>query len=118
VIVNLFKTLEENNFGKYTIGRREQKTRFISSELSLNQLAEKVLGKDQILEKEDSRQNVVEKNVSQNDLESNVARDERDTVDYPFPLRPNLTITLTLPTNLTDSEADRLAGFIKALPMK
>lgn len=36
-------------------------------------------------------------------------------VPYPFPLRPDLTVTLELPDDLTVAEAVRLAKFLEAL---
>lgn len=35
--------------------------------------------------------------------------------DYPFPLRHGLHVYLRLPADLTGAEADRLAGFVRAL---
>ena len=37
------------------------------------------------------------------------------TIDYPFPLRPGLVVTLRLPVDLTKAESKRLAGFIDSL---
>lgn len=34
---------------------------------------------------------------------------------YPFPLRPDMTITLTLPVDLTADEAEKLAVFLRTL---
>lgn len=36
-------------------------------------------------------------------------------VEYPFPLRPDCLVRLTLPTDLTTEEAKRLSAFIAAL---
>jgi hypothetical protein len=39
------------------------------------------------------------------------------TIDYPFPLRPGMVVTLKLPVDLTRPEAKRLAGFIDSLAL-
>lgn len=36
-------------------------------------------------------------------------------VPYPFPLRPDLTVTLELPDDLTSEEVERLQLYIAAL---
>jgi hypothetical protein len=39
------------------------------------------------------------------------------TIDYPFPLRPGMVVSLKLPVDLTRPEAKRLAGFIDSLAL-
>jgi hypothetical protein len=125
-IVRLFQDLQNRHFGEYKIGRRTQKTRFISSRLNLRKLGKIVLQGSQasITMAEKMGQSSTIGNTPQNNTESDQkafftsVESGIDMVPYPFPLRPNLTITLNLPKNLTDSEADRLAGYIKALPIR
>jgi hypothetical protein len=40
------------------------------------------------------------------------------TIDYPFPLRPGLVVTLRLPVDLTKLESLRLAAFIDSLAVE
>jgi transcriptional regulator with XRE-family HTH domain len=42
--------------------------------------------------------------------------DPRGQIRHSFRLRPDVTITLDLPPDFTQGEADRLTGFIKSLP--
>jgi hypothetical protein len=37
------------------------------------------------------------------------------TIEYPFPLRPGMVVTLKLPVDLTKQESKRLSGFIDSL---
>jgi hypothetical protein len=54
--------------------------------------------------------------VSQSDPESVETRGPRaSTIDYPFPLRPGMIVTLKLPVDLTRQEAKRLSAFIDSL---
>ena len=43
--------------------------------------------------------------------------DSNGDVSHPFRLRPEKTISLTLPTDLTPQEAQRLSDFVKTLPL-
>jgi hypothetical protein len=36
-------------------------------------------------------------------------------IEYPFPLRPGLIVTLRLPDDMTDREAERLGNHLKSL---
>lgn len=36
-------------------------------------------------------------------------------IPYPFPLRPNFIATLSLPSDLTTDECERLSVFVKTL---
>ena len=42
----------------------------------------------------------------------------QDSMRLTYPLRQNLTVAFSLPKNLTQKEANRLADFIKTLPFK
>lgn len=41
--------------------------------------------------------------------------DSKGSVNYPFPLRPGVMVTLTLPRDLRRSEAKRIAAFVDSL---
>lgn len=43
---------------------------------------------------------------------------EGSLVTYPYPLRPSLMLSLSLPPDLTAEEADRLAAFLHAVSVK
>jgi hypothetical protein len=132
-VINLFKDLETLGVGDFKIGRRTQKTRFVSkiSLVSVGQAVvdvnktEEVNQANQELEKahREPEQDieVVREPENSRDLgikELSAANQERAEkfLTHSFPLRPNLVISLNLPLDLTDSEAERLSGFIKTLP--
>lgn len=41
-----------------------------------------------------------------------------DALSYPFPVRPGIVGQITLPSDLTPDEAERVAGFIRALAVQ
>jgi hypothetical protein len=43
--------------------------------------------------------------------------DPKDLVSYPFPIRPGLLAQISLPADLTEAEAKRLAAFVESLAM-
>jgi hypothetical protein len=46
-----------------------------------------------------------------------IPANEDATLHHSFHLRPGLQVTIDLPADLTDREADRLARFIQSLPV-
>lgn len=49
------------------------------------------------------------------DDKQSVARGAAPLMEYPFPLRDTLDVSLVLPRDLTEEEADRLSIFISSL---
>ncbi len=132
-VINLFKDLEKLGVGDFKIGRRTQKTRFLSkiSLVSVGQAVvdvnktEEVNQANQELEKAQREPEqgiqVVRESENSRDLgtkEASAANQEgaEKLLTHSFQLRPNHKIELKLPVDLTDSEAERLCKFIKALP--
>jgi hypothetical protein len=47
---------------------------------------------------------------------ANINNDSKQMmIEYPFPMRPDCVVTLSLPDNMTAREAERLGAFLKAL---
>jgi hypothetical protein len=44
--------------------------------------------------------------------------DAGETITYPYPIRPGLVISMTLPVDLTRAEATRLAAFVSSLAVE
>ncbi|MFZ2981516.1 MAG: helix-turn-helix transcriptional regulator [Sphingobium sp.] len=51
------------------------------------------------------------------DQVAEVPANEAGMLQHSFHLRPGLQVTIELPDNLTDREADRLARFVQSLPV-
>lgn len=132
-IVNLFKSLEELGVGDFKIGRRTQKTRFMSK-ISLVNVGRAVVDVhktekvNQVNQEVEQPQREPEKAIEvAQETENNrsFATKEATTVNneeieklltHPFNLRPNLEISLNLPVDFTKAEAQRLSSFINTLP--
>jgi hypothetical protein len=110
-IVKLFQDLDKLKIGSFKVGRRTQKSRFIS-EINIVDIGE-------ILEEDisnDIRQKEIEKKTTQKI--SRISENELgDLRRYPFLLRANLEISLELPVDLTNADVERLYNFIKTIPL-
>lgn len=132
-VINLFKELEELGIGEFIIGRRTQKTRFVSK-ISLSSVGRSVVDANETEEAHPTNREAEEPHLQYKAI-TEVAQETKSNKDsgdielttvntegiekfltYSFPLRPNLVISLNLPVDLTDTEAERLSGFIKTLP--
>lgn len=133
-IVNIFKGLEEIGCGEFKIGRRTQKSRF-QSIISLVTIGKAVMGDkteddkaNNISQKSEERQQEPEPSIK---IDEETEEDESlevrsllainqeglgNLLPHSFRLRPNLLLSLDLPSDLTVSEAERLSNFIKTLP--
>lgn len=100
----VFRQLEQLGCGRYVIGRRGHPSRFIwtAGLVSVGQVAS---GED--VEIEEVR--------TPGDLEDGATA---ETLDHVFQLRPSLTVSFSLPANLTPTEAARLGDFIRTLPFE
>jgi hypothetical protein len=98
-IIAAFRALEESEVGKYVEGRHGWPSRFVWSakSLSLTALATGAAPEDT--------------------TPAEVAEETGgEFLEHSFVLRPDLSVALELPSDLTQSEAKRLALFISALP--
>ena len=100
-IIAAFRKLEEAGMGKYVEGRHGWPSRFIweSKSLYISVLA-------------------TDGEVSAQELatEAQVSDDEAELIEHSFVLRPDLLVTIELPSDLSAKESVRLAAFIQALP--
>jgi len=102
-IIAAFRALEEADCGKYVEGRHGWKSRFVWAVKSLDVSAAA------------KGQGTLERDVS-SENGSDDSDDDADLIEHTFVLRPDLPVSIELPTDLTKSEAARLAAFLQVLP--
>lgn len=101
-IVDLYQELEKLNFGKFIIGRRGRSSRFAWT-VSIVSVGKAAAGEPQVIAA------AAEPGVA--------AAEVSETLAHTYHLRRDTPVTIELPTDLTRQEAERLAAFIKTLPM-
>lgn len=102
-VVELFKQLDETTIGTFVIGRRGAQSRFEWA-VRLTDVGYAYAGEIEEVEP-----------ASQNDLQDETVLDEQ-LVEHEYRLRPDLKVVLSLPSNLTKREAERLSSYIATLP--
>jgi hypothetical protein len=100
-VVDVFRRLEKLDLGKFVVGRRGQPSR-LEWRYRLQDVGQAAAG--EITE--------IEEAIGVDEEEASASRTTRHT----FQLRPESAVTLDLPSDLTQHEAQRLAEFIKTLP--
>ncbi len=104
-IIDVFRRLEENRCGTFLTGRRGKPSRFEwGPGISMINVARAAIGETTEVEA-----------VSPEEVEDEV---DDIMVDHTFRLRPDLSISLRLPMDLTKVEAIRLGQFIQSLPFE
>ncbi len=103
-VVKVFRRLSELNYGRFIEGRHGHPSRFVwtSSSVDLGRAAAGTAG-------------VQIAPVTAQDEENE--EEETSLISHPFNLRPDLTVTFALPRDLTEKEAERMAGFLRSLPL-
>ena len=107
--VRLFKRLSELELGTYTEGRHGHPSRFEWSTRCID------VGK--------ASQGMplhigpISNDDPINDEDEDDESSETALVDHPFTLRSGLVVTIKLPEDLNEKEAERLANFIRTLPL-
>ncbi len=104
-IVDALRALDSIRVGNFIVGRRGQPSRF-EWEAS-PAVVEKALEELEAPQDATSR-------LDESPSAAQAA--EQKLLSHQFRLRPNLTVELRLPMDLTSTEAARLADFIKTLP--
>ena len=96
-----FRALEAADCGKYVEGRHQYKSRFVWS-VNSKHLAKVAGGADE--------SEAVEEEIDMYEADS-----ESELIEHVYWLRPNLSVAIELPTDLTQREASRLSQFIDSL---
>ncbi|OOV86158.1 hypothetical protein [Oceanospirillum linum] len=96
-VIAAFRSLESAECGKYVEGRRGWKSRFVWAVKS-SKIAEVASGE-----------------ADEDDIADEPDIDANEMIEHSYVLRPDLTVTLELPSDLTKSEAYRLSQFVDSL---
>jgi hypothetical protein len=102
-IIGAFRSLEDLGAGQFMTGRRGLPSRFVWS-VGMVSVGKAAAGEPQDIEE-----------IPAEELEEAASS---DVLVHSFHLRTNLQITLELPADLSGAEADRLANFVKTLPIE
>jgi hypothetical protein len=108
-VILAMKELDELRFGKFTVGRRQKESR-MNWDVDLGELGKIAQGladdfEDPVLSQGPPRA-------------PDVSGAGFDEILHVFHLRPEVRISLKLPSNLTSGEARRLADFVLSLPFE
>jgi hypothetical protein len=106
--IELARTLSEIGCGEFVVGRRGAKSR-VKWNYSLRSMGEAAKGEIAELK------HVSSEAEQDDDLEDEVEIEE-NAIRHTFQLRPDNTVTIDLPSDLSKKEAERLATFIQSLP--
>jgi len=100
-VIDVFKALEDAGCGKFKVGRKGWESRFewTAQMVSVGQAA--------------SGEPVKVEEVTKEEMGGEEAE---IALRHSYRLRPDISVTLELPRNLTTVEAERLAQFIRSLP--
>ncbi|UQY32644.1 hypothetical protein K8U54_12910 [Pseudomonas fulva] len=98
-VIAAFRSLEQAECGRYVEGRHGWKSRFVWAVQS------KLVA--------DAAQGLESKEAVETDTAVEEITDE--AIEHTYVLRPDLTISVELPADLTRSEAQRLAQFVGSL---
>jgi hypothetical protein len=102
-IIAAFRALEEAGCGRYVEGRHGWPSRFVWAVPSLD-VSSAARG-HQALEPDASSDENLQR-----------SKDDDELIEHTFVLRPDIVVSLELPSDLRTGEAVRLAAFIQALP--
>jgi hypothetical protein len=102
-IVQMFRTLAKLGCGEFVVGRHNHPSRFRWN-VSLVSVGRAASGESQEIEKITDEQDFSDETVK--------------SLTHSYRLRPSLVVEFELPGDLTESEANRLADYIKTLPFK
>ena len=118
-VVQFLQIMEDTGqgAGRFVVGRRGQKSRFewfprVIADLKL--WRSKLLGSPADPELAIGNQGT----LAQNRNPPLGASPDHEKLYHRFNLRPDFQIELVLPTDFTSREAERLAGFVKSLPLE
>jgi len=109
-LVWLLKQLDQLNVGTFIVGRHGQRSRF-QWDTAMISVGKAAAGEDVEVE-------------GLNEDDANLSEDDEEValrdgyLRHTFKLRPNVEITLDLPSDFSSSEANRLAGYVRTLPFE
>ena len=104
--IQLLRALGDIGCGEFIVGRRKMKTRFEWGRQGAIPVAKAFLGESVEITREDDEGTEFNQTGSTNP----------NSYKHHFLLRPDLTIEVTLPLDITKEEANRLADFVRSIP--
>lgn len=105
LVIEFFRKLETLECGQFVVGRRGWESRFLWS-VNMVDVGRAAAGES----------DEIEELPAADDEESIMQADEM--LQHSFHLRPDCVISFSLPSDLTDREAERIAGFIQSIPFE
>ena len=99
-VLQLFRGLDQLGYGKFVVGRRGGESRFAWSANPIE------------VGKAAKGENLAISALPEPEAPS------VDLVKHTFNLRPGMVVTVELPSDFTDKEADRFSQFLRALPFQ
>lgn len=106
-IVRLMQELAGLGFGRFVPGRHSRPSRMEWS-VDVLELAKVAMGESDTVSE-----------VQPEDINDEADEDaDSEVLEHKFYLRSNFLVRIELPMDFTASEADRLAGFLKSLPIE
>lgn len=105
-VISLMKMLEREGLVRFIAGRKGHKSR-VEWNFSIKSIGEAALGETVSLGA-----------VGDDDDEEDGDEDFKDNIQHSYTLRPGLTVTISLPADFTQKEAERLSSFIQTLPFE
>src|SRR5258706_12568120 len=106
LIIDFFKELARLKVGRLLVGSRGKATRFLWDVPMLKVAATAAGAGPEAAQSRNGHAPIIPKQTNQGDI-----------VSFQFVLRPGLVISLELPGDLSQTEAERLCKFIQALPL-
>jgi hypothetical protein len=103
-VVAMFRELEGLGCGQFVVGRRGWPSRFVWAG-AITSVGRTATGEEAEVEA-----------IGDDAADAEAPDEAGDTLAHSFHLRPDLTVELRLPPDLTPDEARRLAEFVRALP--
>jgi hypothetical protein len=104
-IVDLYQQLEQLGCGKFIVGRKHKHSRFAWN-VSISSVGKAAAGEHEaIMPAPDA------------DVDADTSEANPDLLQHTYHLRRGTSVTFELPADLTKQEAERLASFIKTLPL-
>jgi DNA-binding MarR family transcriptional regulator len=114
-VVRALKAFEEVGLGRYISGRRGLKSRF-RRYVDLLVVARYASGQAGDIDEVSLAAASEDEALDATGALSDVSRNGSSDLTHRFQLRPDAPISFDLPRDLTSSEADRLANYIRTLP--
>lgn len=102
-VVELFRSLEELGCGQFVAGRRGWPSRFVWY-VGMVSVGRAAAGEPQVIQ-----------DIS---AESADPESSSDSLKHVFHLRPEIQVSIDLPSDLSSAEAERLSSFIRTLPFE